>query len=134
VTDDIVRRGRCDCQGVRYEVSGALRDVINCHCSRCRRFSGHHMAATSVAAEQLRLLGSETLMWYEPADGVAYGFCSRCGSSLFWKAAAKPTISITAGSLDQPTGLRTTSAWWVTEAGDYHVRQPGLDEHPFDGD
>jgi hypothetical protein len=92
------------------------------------------MAATSVAAEQLRLLGSETLMWYEPADGVAYGFCSRCGSSLFWKAAAKPTISITAGSLDQPTGLRTTSAWWVTEAGDYHARQPGLDEHPFDGD
>ena len=38
-----------------------------------------------------------------------------------------------AGTLDQPTGLRTTAAWWVSEAGDYHERQGGLTEHLYDG-
>jgi hypothetical protein len=30
--------------------------------------------------------------------------------------------------LDQPTGLTTVAAWWVSEAGDYH-RRPELPEH-----
>jgi len=93
------------------------------------------MAATAVAADRLRMLASETLRWYHPAEGVHYGFCGRCGSSLFWKAdALSSTVSIAAGTLDQPTGLRTTAAWWVSEAADYHERQAGLIEHPNDGD
>lgn len=127
--------GRCECGSVRYQATGPLRDVINCHCSRCRRFTGHHMAATAVAADRLRVLSSETLTWYEPAAGVYYGFCRRCGSSLFWRTDAEPaTVSVTAGTLDQPTGLRTTAAWWVSEVADYHERQAGLIEHPLDGD
>ncbi len=92
------------------------------------------MAATSVAADQLRLVASETLTWYQPAAGVHYGFCATCGSSLFWKIDARSTVSIAAGTLDQPTGLRTTTAWWVSEAADYHERQTGLTEHSRDGD
>lgn len=44
------------------------------------------------------------------------------------------SVSIAVGTLDQPTGLRTTAAWWVSEAGDYHERQAGLTEHLYDGD
>lgn len=127
--------GRCECGGVRYECSGPLRAVINCHCSRCRRFTGHHLAATAVGAGDLRLQAAETLTWYEPAAGVYYGFCATCGSALFWRCDAWPaTVSIAAGTLDQPTGLRTTAAWWVSEAADYHERQPGLIEYLRDGD
>ena len=133
--DDTTTVGRCECGSVRYRVTGSLRDVINCHCSRCRRFTGHHMAATSVPADRLHLLSSETLSWYQPAEGVHYGFCRRCGSSLFWKTDAKSSsVSIAAGTLDQPTGLRTTTAWWVSDAADYHERQAGLTEHLYDGD
>jgi hypothetical protein len=129
------RRGRCACGAVQYETTGVLRDVVNCHCARCRRFTGHHMAAAAVAANRLRLLTSETLRWYQPVESVHYGFCGRCGSSLFWKTdATSSTVSIAAGSLDQPTGLRTTTAWWVSEAADYHERQAGLIEHRYDGD
>jgi hypothetical protein len=129
------RFGRCECGGVRFEATGPLRDVFNCHCSRCRRFTGHHMAATAVAADRLRMVASETLTWYQPVEGVHYGFCGRCGSSLFWKTDTRTSmVSIAAGTLDQPTGLRTTSAWWVSEAADYHERQAGLTEHSHDGD
>ena len=128
-------QGRCLCGEVRYQLVGELRPVWNCHCERCRRFTGHHMAATAVAPEQLTLLADDTLRWYEPAPGVHYGFCSRCGSSLLWKADGAPEkVCIAAGTLDQPTGLTTTTAWWTAEAADYHERQAGLIEHPYDGD
>ena len=121
--------GRCLCGGIRYAVRGALRDVVNCHCERCRRFTGHHMAATSAAVEDLSIDDPETLLrWYFPVPEAGYAFCSRCGSSLFWQSTSDPTRrSICAGTLEPPTGLRTVQAWWTSQASDYHVR-PDLPE------
>ena len=116
--------GRCLCGAVTYAVDGPLHDVIDCHCARCRRFTGHHMAATSAALADLRVEDpDEQLRWFRPVPEAAYGFCARCGSSMFWQATSQPhRWSICAGTLEPPTGLRTTSAWWVSEASDYHVR------------
>lgn len=116
--------GRCLCGGIQYAVRGELRDVINCHCERCRQFTGHHMAATSAALEQLDIDDADSLLrWYFPVPEAGYAFCSRCGSSLFWESTTDPTRwSICAGTLDPPTGLRTVQAWWTSQASDYHVR------------
>src|SRR3954468_14978818 len=123
--------GRCLCGGIRYAVRGALRDVIDCHCARCRQFTGHHMATTSAALADLVVEDAEALLrWYFPVPEAGYGLCSRCGSSLFWQSAADPARgSICAGTLDPPTGLRTVLAWWISQASDYHSRAdvPELD-------
>ena len=46
-----VAHGRCMCGAVDFTVEGALRPVVNCHCHRCRRWSGHYWAATNTTAE-----------------------------------------------------------------------------------
>ena len=120
--------GRCLCGGISFAVSGPLRDVINCHCHRCRRFTGHHMAATSADTGNLAVDDPESLLrWYDPVPEARYGFCGRCGSSLFWQSATRDRTSICAGTLQPPTHLTTVAAWWTDEAGDYHVR-PDLPE------
>ena len=122
------------CGGVRYEIAGDLRDVWDCHCHRCRQFTGHHMAATASAVDALTFESDDALAWYSPEPTVEYGFCSRCGSSLFWRTLARPDrISICAGPLEQPSGLRTVAAWWMAEHGDYHAPAPNLIEHEYDG-
>lgn len=122
------------CGGVSYTVAGRLRDVYNCHCDRCRRFTGHFMAATAASPSNVSLDSTEFLRWYSAAEGVEYGFCSRCGSSLFWRTAAKPEhLSISAGSLDQPTELHTTRAWYTADMADYHERPSGLEEFDHEG-
>jgi hypothetical protein len=126
-------RGRCICGGVKFTAAG-LRDVLNCHCHRCRRFTGHHMAATGAAAGDVVFTAEDTLTWHSPEPTVEYGFCSTCGSSLFWRTSARPGwLSICAGSLDQPSGLRTTAASWMAEHADYHIPEPGLIETEYDG-
>ncbi len=122
--------GRCACGGVRYATSRPLRAVVNCHCERCRRITGHFMAATGCDRSGIAFDAAETLRWYEAAPGVEYGFCSKCGSTLFWRATAiDDWISIAAGTLDPPTGLATESAWWTATASDYHRLVPLLDNH-----
>jgi len=133
MNDAMTRTGGCDCGGVRFRLTGTLRDVYNCHCRRCRRITGHHMAATATAPEQISFDADTTLTWYHPVPTVHYGFCNTCGATLFWKADEDPTkLCIAAGTIDQPTGLRTTRAWWVAEAGDYHERQHGLADFDFE--
>ncbi len=122
--------GRCLCGAVSFVVTGPLRDVLNCHCHRCRRFTGHHMAATEARAEDVAIADADGhLRWYDPVPEAGYGFCARCGSSLFWRSSDAPDrISICAGTLEPPTCLRTREAWWIREASDYHDRVP-LPEH-----
>jgi hypothetical protein len=122
-------RGRCLCGAVEFDVTGPLRDVVDCHCHRCRRFTGHYLAATSALTDDVEIVDVDgRLTWFFPVEEAGYGFCSRCGSSLFWRAVAHPgRLSICAGTLEPPTGLRTVRAWWVSEASDYHER-PQVEE------
>jgi hypothetical protein len=114
---------------VRYEVRGALRDVVVCHCERCRRTHGHAAAYTACARGDLRLREAGTLRWYA-ADERERGFCGRCGASLFWRAAGRATISIAAGTLDPPTGLRTIAHIHTRDQGDYYEIADAAERHP----
>jgi hypothetical protein len=115
--------GRCLCGAVRYDLQGPLRDVLLCHCVECRRWSGHVFAATAVRREDLVLRESSGLRWIVSPDsesGARRGFCGECGSSLFWDAPARDTVSIAAGTLDKPTRLRPLGHVYVDQAGDYY--------------
>lgn len=118
--------GGCLCGGVRYRVNGPLRDVVFCHCTRCRRTHGHFAAYTACAGEDLEPVESGGLRWYE-SDGARRGFCSVCGSSVFWERQGRPTISIAAGTLDGPTGLRPSHHICTADAGDYYEIADGLE-------
>jgi hypothetical protein len=112
--------GGCLCGAVRYEVTGALRDVVLCHCSHCRRTHGHVAAYAACRATDLRLVADAELRWYDDGDR-SRGFCGRCGASLFWRAPDRDSVSVAAGTIDPPTGLRTVAQIFVADAGDYYV-------------
>lgn len=111
--------GGCLCGAVRYQARGPLRDVVNCHCGRCRRTHGHFGAYAEVASDDLALLEDRALGWYV-TDGRERGFCRECGASLFWRRAGSGSTSISAGTLDEPTGLRTVAHIFVDSKGDYY--------------
>lgn len=122
--------GRCLCGAVAYAVNGPLRNVLNCHCERCRRITGHHMAASAARTDAIEIADASTLRWFHPHDDpdIGYAFCTTCGSSLFWRPNAQADQwSICAGTLDGPTGLTTTADWFADEAGDYFNLDPSTD-------
>ncbi|MBN33337.1 MAG: hypothetical protein CMM46_00905 [Rhodospirillaceae bacterium] len=48
--------GGCMCGKVRFEVSGALREVIACHCRECQRASSNHVTATATQPGSLKIV------------------------------------------------------------------------------
>lgn len=113
--------GGCLCAGVRYQIKGEVREVVNCFCKQCQRTTGNFVAATRVAKSALTLIQETSLQWFSSSPGVQRGFCSTCGSSLFWENAQRDQISIMAGTLDQPTNLKTTLNIYTADASDFHL-------------
>lgn len=118
--------GGCLCRGVRYRVTGPLREVVFCHCTQCRRSSGHYAAATACAPGDLVLEAEATLTWHRASDIAARGFCGTCGGNLFWKPDHGGHVAIFAGTLDAPTGLRAARHIHVASKGDYYRIADGL--------
>lgn len=111
--------GSCLCGGVKYQVSGPLRPVVACHCTQCRKTSGHYVAATQCQASDLTI-EDETLVWFRSSDTAERGFCGRCGSNLFWRRFGNPHVSIFAGTINGETGLRMESQIHTESKGDYY--------------
>src|SRR5271168_563996 len=123
--------GGCLCGGVRYRIRGALRGIIACHCEQCRRTSGHFAAMTSAPTANVDLTSSQTLRWFRSSATAERGYCASCGSNLFWRPIGSDTTSITAGSLDAPTGLAIEKHIFVGDKSDYyqiHDQLPQLDQ------
>jgi hypothetical protein len=112
--------------------------VLACHCQECRRWSGHFWAATAASKGDLALLEERGLRWVQSPrsdEHARRGFCGECGSSLFYEAPGRETISIAPGTLDGPTGLRTAAHWYVSQAGDYYeLPDDGLPRHERGGE
>jgi hypothetical protein len=115
-----MKTGSCLCGAVTYEVSGALRPVTVCHCTQCRKQTGSFMHSTAAKDTDFHIKSGAALKWYRSSETAKRGFCSECGSVLFWKGEGRDYTSITAGSLDGPTGLAIDREIFCDDKGDYY--------------
>jgi len=118
--------GGCLCGAVRYEVCGTLRQVVACHCSQCRRMTGHFLAATAARDGELTVTRDAGLKWFSASPGARRGFCGECGSTLFWRGSGRDYTAIAAGSLDGPTGLKLVQHIYTADKADYYDIADGV--------
>ena len=80
-----------------------------------------HFASIPVAMDKFRWDSDQTLRRYRSSEKAERGFCGTCGSVLFWRNVKHDEIWITAGTLDQPTGLKITANVHTDFAGDFYT-------------
>jgi len=119
--------GGCICGAVTYQVTAELRPVIACHCTQCRKTSGHHVAATSAPRDAVKITG--TVTWYASSDTARRGFCGICGSNLFWDGPGA-NLSIFAGTLDGDPGVRLIGHIFCADKGAYYDLTDDLPKAP----
>ena len=115
-----VHKGSCLCGAVAYEVQGPLRPILYCHCTQCRKTTGHYLAATAAAHADFRMVRSDGLSWYRSSAEGERAFCHACGSTLFWQGKGMPYISIAAGTLDGRVNLAVEGHIFCANKGDYY--------------
>jgi hypothetical protein len=115
---DAMIEGSCLCGGVTYQAAGPLTVVMRCHCEQCRKASGAEFATNaSVPDATFELLsGNELLRDYESSPGNVRVFCSRCGSPLFKRSAARPgVVRLRLGCVDSVIDERPAAHIYVAE-------------------
>ncbi|MBZ5714105.1 GFA family protein [Nannocystis pusilla] len=109
-----------------FEITGELHPPDACHCSMCRKQSGHYWASTDIPRAALTVRGAEHLTWFRSSAKVRRGFCSTCGSFLFWDPIERDSIAVAMGALDGQTGIRLGMHIHVAGKGDYYDIADGL--------
>jgi hypothetical protein len=112
-----VHEGGCLCGAVRYRARGRPTQVNHCHCRMCQRASGAPIVtwATFPSANVEWIKGAPATR--RSSDTAERGFCSACGSALFWRGdAEKDLIDLTAGTFDRPETLRPEDHIWIESA------------------
>ena len=118
--------GSCLCGAVRFEVAGDLSGPDGCHCTQCRKFSGHYFVSTDVPRASVTIHGGENVSWYRSSEKVRRGFCKTCGASLFWDPIERDWTGIAMGAFDGATGTHIHVHVHTANKGDYYEIADGV--------
>ncbi|WP_247227544.1 GFA family protein [Yoonia sp. F2084L] len=114
---------------ITFTVTGDLPGLSACHCTACRKHSGHYEASVDVARSALKVSGETHVKWYQSSEKVRRGFCGHCGSTLFWDPIFQDWTAIAMGAFDTPTGTQIERHIFVSEKGDYYTITDGLPQN-----
>lgn len=76
-------KGRCLCGAVEIAATTMNIQVGTCHCRMCRRWGGGPLMTVDCGTEVV-FSGHQHIVRYDSSDWAQRGFCSRCGSHLFY--------------------------------------------------
>lgn len=124
-----MHKGSCLCGAVRFEVDCPLKPPDACHCTQCRKTSGHFFVSTDVPKSAVTIHGEERLSWYQNSDKARRGFCSTCGSSLFWEPLHHDFLGIAMGAFETPTDTHIHLHIFVANKGDYYEIADGRPQY-----
>ena len=84
--------GKCLCGAVSFSMEFPSKWAAHCHCTRCQRAHGAPFVTWVGAAESRVTIRDQDgfLNWYSSSEEAERGFCSRCGSSLFFRSLKWP--------------------------------------------
>ena len=81
-------QGACLCGELTFNAALPSIFHVHCHCRMCQRAHGAAFVTwVGVAADRFELKsGQDYLVWYASSQEAERGFCSRCGSTVFFRS------------------------------------------------
>lgn len=124
--------GKCLCGAIAYEINGDLGPIINCHCSKCRRWHGaaFKTRCTLKRKDFKWVKGEEMLSKYRSSKDVIKTFCKICGSSLISTYEDRPDyMGLPIGGLDQDPGSRPIANIFVGSKSPWYEISDNLPQY-----
>ena len=114
--------GGCLCGKVRIEITGAIHNIVCCHCSQCRKAQGSAYATNgNIAIEHFNIVaGHEELTGYESSPGQTKYFCKHCGSPIISKNESSPDkVRVRLGAIDSDISERPAAHIFVASKANW---------------
>lgn len=99
MSETIETKGSCLCGAITIQAKAALTHTGACHCSMCRKWGGGPLLAVDCQSAA-SFTGEEHVSTYNSSEWAERGFCSKCGTHLFYKLKQQEQYIIPVGLLD----------------------------------
>ena len=119
MSEESALEGRCLCGSVHIRCLAASNRIAVCHCGMCRRWSGGPLFAVEGSGGTVQFDGEDKITVYDSSDWAERGFCSRCGTHLFYRLKANQQYEL-------PVGLFGDDAGWVFHQQIFIDEKPGF--------
>lgn len=84
MSETVEARGQCLCGAVQIETKALSASVGACHCRTCRQWGGGPYFAVSAGTEPA-IDGEDKITVFSSSAWAERGFCSQCGTHLFYR-------------------------------------------------
>jgi len=118
-SDTKERQGHCLCAAIKITAREAPSKVGACHCGMCRRWGGGPFLEIDCGSDVL-IDGKEHLSVFDSSAWAERGFCSKCGSHLFYRIKETGQHMIPAGLFDDDGDLVFESQVFVDEKPSFY--------------
>ncbi|MEO1243951.1 MAG: GFA family protein [Pseudomonadota bacterium] len=113
------RSGQCLCGAVTFKATPKSGDVGVCHCSMCRKHAAGPFFAIDCGAS-LSFDDETNVGVYGSSDWAERGFCTKCGSTLFWRLKDKSINIVAVDTFDDPGALKLDHEVFIDEKPGYY--------------
>ncbi|MCK5830116.1 MAG: GFA family protein [Methylococcales bacterium] len=76
-------KGSCNCEAVKYQVSGKVQKIVNCHCDLCRKINGSAFSTYIIFLDNDFEILSGELKSHSVSENATKHFCGKCGTPIF---------------------------------------------------
>jgi hypothetical protein len=97
-------KGACLCGAVKFRAKMMNNKVGACHCGMCRKWTGGPFLAVDCGTEVI-FSNNDAISRYASSEWAERGFCTQCGSHLFYFLKEKKQFIISAGLFNEPIDL-----------------------------
>ena len=118
MTEELNLTGQCMCGTVKVSATAKKPSVVACHCDMCRRWSAGPFMA--VNCQIVTFEGQENIGRIRSSDWAERGFCTRCGSNLFYHLIESSDYQIAAGLFDDQSKLRMSLQIFTDRKPDFY--------------
>tara|TARA_Y100000996_G_scaffold334074_1_gene270453 strand:- start:417 stop:842 length:426 start_codon:yes stop_codon:yes gene_type:complete len=99
--------GSCLCKNISFEIFNECRYSVLCHCTMCQKSNAEFSNYTKVQKKNFKFKNKKTLKWFNSSKSFKRGFCSKCGSSLFFQSRLSDLeLAVSTGSLNSSVPVK----------------------------
>lgn len=104
MTNKVDISGKCLCGAVTFKAKADGPHLGACHCSMCRKWCSGPFLEIECGTD-VRFEGEENITVFDSSEWGERGFCSKCGSNLFYRIKRNGSTGIAAGLVDDMSGF-----------------------------
>ncbi len=119
MTNELEKQGSCLCGAVKVTAKTTSNHVDACHCNMCRKWTGGPLFAVE-CGEDVTFEGSENISVFNSSEWAERGFCSKCGTHLFYRFKEQNQYILPAGLLEDQESFTLEKQIFIDEKPSFY--------------